>query len=239
MNKGKPVELATRNFATRALATKFFKAMLGRYTPGERVSETDFMDLAALLERHTEYKQKIGCGLDHFTVMMTEHGTQCFLIVRTDGSGTDFSYPHCIRGQAPSRKQEVSAALRHTVQFTIYDARNQFIAKHKDANGLVSCAETDEWVRPEDAHMDHRRPMTFQVIVTTFLAERGLAVEDVPISEGEDNQVRPKILDPDLIHEFQTFHNDVAQLDLVKKSANLAQASQHRLKPTRISLTRS
>ncbi len=98
MARGKPVELATRNFATQTHATNFFKAMLGRYVPGDRVSDADCLDLAALLERHTEYKQKIGCGLDHFTVMMTEHGTQCFRIERTDGSGIGFSYPHCVRG---------------------------------------------------------------------------------------------------------------------------------------------
>ena len=236
MCKSKPVELATQSFATQTQATAFFQAMLGRYTPGERVSETDFIDLAALLERHTEYKQKIGCGLDHFTVMMTEKRTPCFRIERTDKSGTDFSYDHCIKRKAPSRKQEVAAALRNAVQSTIYEARDKFIAEHKDASGLVPCAATGEWIQPEDAHMDHRPPMTFEVIVTTWLAGEGLEVDDVPISEGEDNQVTPEILDPDLIRSFQTYHNCVAQLDLVKKSVNLAQASQHRLKPTRINL---
>jgi hypothetical protein len=54
------------------------------------------LDLSALLERHDEYTQKVGCGVDHFEVMATEHGTNCFRIVRKDGSGTDFSYRHCI-----------------------------------------------------------------------------------------------------------------------------------------------
>ena len=62
-------------------------------------------DVAALLERRTEYVDKVGCGVSHFEFMMTERGTQCFRIVRTDGSGTDFSYPHCISLRPPSRNR--------------------------------------------------------------------------------------------------------------------------------------
>ncbi len=237
MARGKPVELATRSFATQALATEFFKAMLRRYAPGERVSDADHLDLAALLERHDEYKQKIGCGLDHFTVMMTEYGTPCFRIVRTDGSGTDFSYRHCVRGRPPSRKQEVTHAFRRTVRFDLYAARDKFFAEHKDSNGLVICAATRERIRLDEAHMDHRPPMTFEVIVTAFLEARGLSLDDVTISSGQDEQVAPEILDADLAEAFRTFHKHIARLDIVKRSINLAQASRQRLKPTRISLT--
>ena len=112
MGRAKPFELATRSFEKQGDATAFFREMLNRYRPGDRVSEEDGLDVAALLERHTEYVAKVGCGVDHFEVVMTEHGTQCFRIVRVNGTGTDFSYPHCISQRAPSRKQEVSAAFR-------------------------------------------------------------------------------------------------------------------------------
>ncbi|MFB6418622.1 DUF3223 domain-containing protein [Bradyrhizobium tunisiense] len=49
--------------------------MLNRYRRGERVSDADGLDVAALLERDTEYVAKVGCGVSHFQVMMTEHGT--------------------------------------------------------------------------------------------------------------------------------------------------------------------
>jgi hypothetical protein len=92
MGRGNPVILATRSFATQLLATSHFKDMLGRYRPGDRVSDLDALDLAALLERHDEYAAKVGCGVLHFEVMLTEHRTPCFQIVRADGTGTDFSY---------------------------------------------------------------------------------------------------------------------------------------------------
>jgi hypothetical protein len=38
----------------------FFKAMLNRYRLGERVIDENGLDVAALLERHTEYIAKVG-----------------------------------------------------------------------------------------------------------------------------------------------------------------------------------
>jgi Protein of unknown function (DUF3223) len=70
--------------------------------------------------------------------MVTEHGTPCFRIQRKDGTGADFSYRHCIMQRPPSRKQEVSQALRRVVRSDIYQARDSFFAKYKDATGTVA-----------------------------------------------------------------------------------------------------
>lgn len=232
----KPVELPTRSFATQTLALSFFKAMLNCYRPGDRVNDTDALNLAALLERHDEYKTKVGSGVDHFEVMMTEHGTMCFRIIRIDGSGTDFSYPHCVTQRPPTRKQEVSQAFRRVVRFDLYNARDQFFSVNKDAEGFVVCAETGERISRDQAHMDHRAPMTFEVIVTTFLAGRGLALDEVPITSGRDEQVSPEITDAALAKSFRIYHARVALLDLVKNTANLAQSARHRMKPARIKI---
>lgn len=44
-----------RSFMKRGDAAAFFKTMLDRYRPGKRVSDEDGLDVAILLERHTEY----------------------------------------------------------------------------------------------------------------------------------------------------------------------------------------
>lgn len=98
--KGKPVILSTRGFQNQKEATAFFKEMLYRYKPRERISDADSADLASLLKRHTDYDEKVGVGIDHFEVMNAEFGTRCFRLVRVDGTGEDFSYLHCI---APDR----------------------------------------------------------------------------------------------------------------------------------------
>jgi hypothetical protein len=88
--------LETRGFANQKEATAYFKDMLNRYRPRQRISEADAHDLSALLTRHSEYEDKVGVGIDHFEVMSAEFGTQCFRLVRVDGTGEDFSYSHCI-----------------------------------------------------------------------------------------------------------------------------------------------
>jgi hypothetical protein len=236
MARRKPVELATHTFNTQEEASAFFKAMLNRYKPGDRVLAEDYLDLAALLERHTEYVAKVGCGVSHFEVVMTEHGTQCFRIVRVDGTGTDFSYRRCISQRAPSRKQEVSQAFRRAVRFDLYNARDAFFAEHIDAEGLVACAATGERISRDQAHMDHRPPMTFEVIVTTFLCSRGLSLGDVPLTTGQDDQVSPEVTDDNMVKAFRAYHAKVAQLDFVKNTVNLAEGSRHRLKAGRVSL---
>jgi len=92
----KPFILETRSFSKKGDATLFFRKMLNRYKPGDRVDLADTKDLIALLKHHTEHAIKVGTGVDHFGVMKNLHDTQSFEIIRTDGSRDDFSYIHCI-----------------------------------------------------------------------------------------------------------------------------------------------
>lgn len=96
MARGRPVILDTRTFPNQASATKFFRDMLHRYKPGERVSADDGADLLALLKRHPEHETKVGSGVDHFVVVTADYSTHCFQIVRVDDTAERFSYPACI-----------------------------------------------------------------------------------------------------------------------------------------------
>jgi hypothetical protein len=162
-------------------------------------------------------------------------GTQCFRVVRTDGSGTDFSYLTCIKGRPPSRKREVSEALRLAVRADIIEARDRFFADHRSADGLYTCARTRERIKPDDGHMDHVPPLTFEVIVLSFLAHRGITADDVPITDGRDNQACAEITDEVFTEQFREYHRRIANLDFVKAGANLAQSARHRVRPGRIS----
>ncbi len=169
---------------------------------------------------------------------MTAEGTPCFRIARTDGTGTDFSYLHCIRGRPPARKQEVSKALRQAVRLDLYRARDKFFSEHRGADGRIECAVTKERILPQEGHMDHRPPLTFEVIVATFLEGRGLSFDLVPITAGADEQVAPQLTDDGLGEDFRRYHAAVARLDFVKDSVNLAQSTRQRVKPSRIRISR-
>ncbi len=100
MGRAKPVVLSTRTFAKQGDAWVFFRAMLARYRPGDRVSDEDGEDLLGLLRRHPDASAKIGAGVDHFEVQEADYDTQCFRVVRHDGTWERFSYHVCI---APDR----------------------------------------------------------------------------------------------------------------------------------------
>lgn len=127
-------------------------------------------------------------------------------------------------------------AFRRVVRFDLYRARDEFIDANRDFNGMVTCAESGKRIAPADAHMDHRAPMTFEVLVTTFLVGVGLPVDEVPIASGTDEQVSPEITDWALADAFRRYHAKLALLDLVEKGIHLSEASRHRIRATRITL---
>lgn len=100
MPRGKPVVLDTRTFLKREDARNFFSAMLNKYKPGDRVSDVDTLDLSELLKRHPEALEKIGVGIAHFEVQRADYSTQCFRVVRTDGTSSNFSYQKCVAPDA-------------------------------------------------------------------------------------------------------------------------------------------
>jgi hypothetical protein len=75
------------------------------------------------------------------------------------------------------------------------------------------------------------------VLVTTFLAGRGIGVQDVSVISGADEQVSPEIVDSELAEAFRLYHTKLAVLDLVTQSVNLAQSGRLRMRPSRIRLT--
>lgn len=100
MGRAKPVVLSTRSFAKQGDAMTYFSNMLRRYAPGDRVSPADAADLEQLLHRHPNAASKIGAGIDHFEVQEAEYNTQCFRVVRVDGTWESFSFHPCV---APDR----------------------------------------------------------------------------------------------------------------------------------------
>ncbi|SEH25739.1 Protein of unknown function [Methylobacterium sp. 275MFSha3.1] len=103
MARGKPVVLPSRTFPNQLSASDHFKSMLKRYKPGDRVSDADAAELSGLFQRHPEYDERSGPGVDHFEVQSADYGSQCFRAVRVDGTWARFSYKKCV---APTRADD-------------------------------------------------------------------------------------------------------------------------------------
>jgi hypothetical protein len=97
--RGKPIALRTRKFSTQEEALSFFRPMRERYSVDARLQTADAEDLAELFQRHPEYRQKAGVGVDHFVAAIDQgpgYKSKCFAVVRTDGTSEKFSYRTCV-----------------------------------------------------------------------------------------------------------------------------------------------
>lgn len=92
----KPVTIGEFAFPRKGDAIEFFKKMLAKYAPGDRVSESDCEILKHALARHPEASEKIGAGIKDFSVRSADYGTKCFWVNRIDGTTEDFSFRSCI-----------------------------------------------------------------------------------------------------------------------------------------------
>lgn len=94
----KPITIGEHHFAKRGDAAAFLQAILHRYDVGDRVNTSDEQVLFAALALHPEARQKLGCGVSHFSVRTAEFRTKCFWINRLDGTTDKFSYKACVCG---------------------------------------------------------------------------------------------------------------------------------------------
>jgi hypothetical protein len=92
------VKLGTLIFPAKKEAKAYFRGMLRRYKPGDKVVDNDALQLGLLLQRHPHAKEKIGPGIKHFEVMSADFNSQCFWVVRIDETVERFSYKACIDG---------------------------------------------------------------------------------------------------------------------------------------------
>jgi hypothetical protein len=101
MGKSKPVHLPNgRSWPKKGDAYKHFQEMLARYAVGDRVvSADDHADLVALLTVYDSEvlpgeQTKAGEGIHYFEKHLDQDHpghSQCFFVVRTDGTRVDFS----------------------------------------------------------------------------------------------------------------------------------------------------
>ena len=216
-------------FPTKNAAKEFFKNMLARYSDGEEINEEDSSCLNKLIERHPEAIQKIGCGIKRFFRQRTDKGTSCFWLQRLDDTETEFSYPTCVDARGKSLYQEFSEACREAVQPDLIATKRAYFGDHADGEGKVACDVTGEMIRFNEAHLDHKKPMTFQVIVQTFMIAHSIIPSRLILSDSIDQQFSTTFTDKMIAEKFRDYHHSIAKLRVIKSSLNLSLGGSERI----------
>ena len=98
MPRSKPLIVGEEQFKTQKTANSFIRELLNRQRLNEPIPEPHHSFLCALISLYPAATEKVGIGIQHFTVEHAAYGTRCFYLTRVDGSRTDFSYLKCVRG---------------------------------------------------------------------------------------------------------------------------------------------
>ena len=92
------IYLGVQKFKSIKEMQSFFGKLLKSYQPGNPIAEAEAATMKELLKYHTNAEKKID-DIDHFEVgkhpQFSE--TNCFFIVRKDGTKEDFSFNKCIK----------------------------------------------------------------------------------------------------------------------------------------------
>lgn len=164
--------------------------------------------IAELLDRHPNAKVKKGCGVAWFTVATeARYHTRHFVVVRTDGSRTDFSFYESITPS--SHVQKVRGALRDIVA-------PQIIA-YKDSCVPIECEFNANHRGP--FHVDHSGP-TFIEIADRFAAYKG-GYENIELSPHQDGDIGDYLYDQDDAEFWSHGHQVIARLRILCQSCNL------------------
>ena len=211
--------------------------MLARYKDNEAVEvREDHDDLLALLERYdeaiTDGPSKIGVGVEVFFRRRNfgeGYSTPSFWVRRTNGSETDFSYIHAVKGAPKGMAREFYDACRSVVAPDLREAKKRHFDKHADASGQIRCEITNDLITLEDAQLDHAYP-TFGQLVVSFRAAKQWqhCVPDGVLTLAHDAQTQTTFLDASVAEAFRSFHHAAALLRIVSRKGNLGMAAGQR-----------
>lgn len=221
--------IGSLDFGSKSEALAHFKEMLGRYHNNQEIGADDSEHLHALLARHPEAVDKIGCGVRRFHKRITSKGTSCFWLERENGDVTDFSYISCVNVKGNSLYQEFAEACRETVQPELDQAKKRHFEQYGNQQGRAPCDITGQMIAPYESHLDHKKPMTFQVIVRTFVKAHRIEIKPDMLSIPADAQFATTFVDLELARRFREYHHEVADLRIIRADANLRLGGSERI----------
>jgi hypothetical protein len=229
----KPIKIGEIEFATKKDALTHYKTILNSYDFGNELETNDFNDIMNLLEIHPQVKEKIGVGIDKVRVAKVQYNTKSFELVRTDGSTEFFSYTKRINSPK-TNFTKFREACRQAIQDDLRNVKLDYFEKYSK-KGQVKCQETKELAKYEELNVDHRQPNTFSVISDRFIELNKLDLEKIEYIQigGGPNELK----DDKLKQNFRKYHQEKANLRIVKKDLNLSRSFQARVNRQKKDLT--
>ena len=213
----------TLEFRNKAMACKYFQSLLKVFG---RIENCDAITaLIDLIHNHPRSDEKIGVGIDYFSVRQSpsNFGGSCFYITRLDGSHTDFSMKNCMT--ATTAKTQVMRVMRRAVDDDIAHAKKTYFENHA-IDGYVTCPITQRRLDWASCHADHAQPTTFEVICKSFVLAHGFEWDTFPLEHGDQSVTKLPVW---LLEQFCLYHKKIARIRIIAASQNRKIAYAHRI----------
>ncbi len=149
---------------------------------------------------------------------------KCFFLIRGIDEKQLFSYLLAINGPL-SDNRRFSMACRHLVSEQLREfKKKQFKIRP------VKCAITNEIVEWEDCEIDHKAPLTFSVIVKSFVVAHKIDRSSI---EYFCDITKEQFADQNIAEKFDAFHKEMAVLRIISAKQNRKLSGSARIKPTK------
>lgn len=211
------IKIGNTLFNNKKSAKEYIQKILYKYKIGDYIFGGDETFLKTLILFHPDAKQKIGCGIKCFSIGK-DHAwgkTRCFVLHRTDGNSTEFSFYSCIDGN--NRKKDILVACREAISDQIISFKLAAFTQ-----GPVVCPITNITLDKDNCHVDHKPPLTFNSLFLEWLKESNISLDDIKISPPADNQYQTTMIDAKQKKTWQDYHKNNAILRVISIRANLS-----------------
>lgn len=220
VKKAKPTfVLGGVTFDAKTQISNYVKQLLAGAALNKPLMDEEHAVMLDLLTWHPEAEQKIGGGVRTIEVRPTPDfgkNTRGFWLVREDGSETDFSYRKCLEG-GQSYRIKFLAACRFAIKDHVAEFKEEFFRVAPSP----TCTLTGTPIAPENSHVDHTPPYTFDRIVQAFVTLNALDMDDPGLTMGGvDGLLVPLFASPTMRDRFVTFHNNYTTLRVISPFAN-------------------
>ena len=182
-------ELLNNAWGSKAAALEHIYRIRETVKNGQRIEGMNALLLVAATNQHFDAEQKRGCGISHFTTGYSRHGTRCFVLHRLDGTSTDISFAEIFDDHAKIGRARIYKGLRDTI--------DSQVAK----------------LRKSGHHVHHDPP--FEELVTSWLAARGITIDDVEVAPSTDNQVYTGLKEAGMAYDWAAYHLEHARYEVL------------------------
>lgn len=209
-------KLGNMDFPSKKALSSTLTQIINTEPIGRQLDEFESALAQEMALNHVNTADKIGVGIAHFITGKNDYGKNCIKIVRVDGTEETIAVNLAKYTGSDNSQADFNAACRKAVYPQIVEFRKTVT----EADGRFICAVTGEKLEWDEGSIDHIYPLTFSMIVKTFIEQNNIEIttELTKPSDGDGRDFADKTLQ----ESFCEFHGEHAQLRPIKSSINLS-----------------